>query len=53
MEKIKKTLVGENFSLKDFLMEKIIYLVLLVLIIVVICIEPRFLSIVNFKNILY
>ena len=52
MEKIKKTLVGENFSLKDFLMEKIIYLVLLVLIIVVICIEPRFLSIVNFKNIL-
>ena len=33
-------------------MEKIIYLVLLVLIIVVICIEPRFLSILNFRNIL-
>lgn len=33
-------------------MEKIIYIVLLALVLVVICIEPRFLSIANFKNIL-
>ncbi len=52
MEKIRKALGGEQFSLKSFLMEKIIYLVLLVLIVVVICIEPRFLSIINFRNIL-
>lgn len=52
MEKIKKNFRGDNFSFKSFLMEKIIYAVLLVLIIVVICIEPRFLSLTNFKNIL-
>ena len=39
-------------SIKQLLMEKIIYVVLLALVIVVICIEPRFLSIANFKNIL-
>lgn len=39
-------------SIKQLFMEKIIYVVLLVLIIAVICIEPRFLSITNFKNIL-
>ena len=50
MEKIRKALGGEQFSLKSFLMEKIIYLVLLVLIVVVICIEPRFLSIINFSS---
>ena len=32
--------------------EKIIYVVLLVLIVVIICIEPRFLSVSNFSNIL-
>ena len=39
-------------SIKQLLMEKRIYVVLLALVIVVICIEPRFLSIANFKNIL-
>lgn len=39
-------------SIKQILMEKIIYIVLLALVLVVICIEPRFLSIANFKNIL-
>ena len=38
--------------IRQLFTEKIIYVVLLVLIVVIICIEPRFLSVSNFSNIL-
>lgn len=44
--------VSAGDLIKKLFTEKIIYVVLLALIIVVICIEPRFLSIINFSNIL-
>jgi len=49
---IKKSSNEKSQSLKQILTDKIIYIVLLVLIIAIVCIEPRFLSIANFKNIL-
>jgi len=49
---IKKSSNEKSQSLKQILTDKIIYIVLLVLIIAIVCIEPRFLSISNFKNIL-
>ena len=44
--------VSAGDLIKKLFTEKIIYVVLLALIIVIICIEPRFLSIINFSNIL-
>ncbi len=49
---LNKKLIGENTSLKQLLAEKAIYIVLFVLLILVIAIEPKFLSFGNFKNIL-
>ncbi|MFA9464895.1 MAG: galactose/methyl galactoside ABC transporter permease MglC [Velocimicrobium sp.] len=46
-----KTKIGNGISFRQILTEKIIYLVLIVLIVIVIAIEPKFLSLVNFKNI--
>ena len=45
-----KSSVGD--FIRKLFTEKIIYVVLLVLIVVIICIEPRFLSVSNFSNIL-
>jgi methyl-galactoside transport system permease protein len=50
MNKLKNKF-SENQSIKQIMAEKVIYIVLLVLIIIVIVIEPRFLSLTNFKNI--
>ncbi len=47
----KKKLIGEN-SVKELLAEKAIYIVLIALLIIVVIIEPKFLSLGNFKNIL-
>jgi len=47
-----KANVSAGDLIKKLFTEKIIYVVLLALIIVIICIEPRFLSIINFSNIL-
>ena len=52
MKKRIGSVLGNNSTFKQYFMEKIIYAVLLTLIIVVICIEPKFLSLSNFKNIL-
>lgn len=40
-----------KLSLKEFFVDKIIYIVLLVLLIAIVMIEPKFLSFTNFKNI--
>lgn len=50
MNKIKNK-YGDSISIRQILVEKVIYIVLLALIIVVVIIEPKFLSLTNFKNI--
>lgn len=40
-----------KLSVKDFLVDKIIYIVLIALLIAIVIIEPKFLSFTNFKNI--
>ena len=47
-----KTKSSASETIRKLLTEKIIYVVLVVLIIAIICIEPRFLSVSNFSNIL-
>ena len=42
---------NSNISIKDILVDKIIYIVLIALLIAIVIIEPKFLSLVNFKNI--
>jgi len=46
-----KNRYGDSVQIKNLLVEKVIYIVLLALIIVVVVIEPKFLSLTNFKNI--
>lgn len=48
MNKIKNK---SNLSIKDIIVDKIIYIVLIALLIGIVIIEPKFLSLVNFKNI--
>ena len=40
-----------KFSVQDFLVDKIIYIVLIALLIAIVIIEPKFLSFTNFRNI--
>lgn len=49
---MKTNSAGIGKTLKHLFTEKIIYVVLLVLVIAIICIEPRFLSLTNLQNIL-
>ena len=52
MNALKYKLTNRNTSVKQILAEKAIYMVLVVLLVLVIAIEPKFLSLGNFKNIL-
>ena len=49
---MKTNSAGIGKTLKHLFTEKIIYVVLIVLVIAIICIEPRFLSLTNLQNIL-
>jgi len=51
MNALKSKLAGSNTSIKQLLAEKAIYIVLVALLVLVIIIEPKFLSFGNFKNI--
>jgi methyl-galactoside transport system permease protein len=51
MNALKSKLAGNNTSIKQLLAEKAIYIVLVALLVLVIIIEPKFLSFGNFKNI--
>jgi len=51
MKALKSKLAGNNTSIKQLLAEKAIYIVLVALLVLVIIVEPKFLSFGNFKNI--
>ena len=46
-----KNIFHEKTLVKELLVEKVIYIVLIALFIIVVVIEPKFLSFTNFKNI--
>lgn len=48
----QKKSIGKTFDWADFLLNNAIAIILLLLLVVIIVIEPKFLSIVNFRNIL-
>ena len=51
MNFFKNKLIKENVSVKEVLSEKAIYIVLIALFLLVVAIEPKFLSVGNFRNI--
>lgn len=51
MNFLKNKLIKENVSVKEVLSEKAIYIVLIALFLLVVAIEPKFLSVGNFRNI--
>lgn len=52
MNALKNKFLDDNTSVKQILADKAIYIVLVVLLVLVVIIEPKFLSLGNFKNIL-